>query len=131
MRASSTPPLDMGRRLFQDRFRGERIPDRDVAYFDGSDPDANAQLLPVSVQPDGLRTAREAAGQGEAVVFARSATAGTSSSSRSTGRGIAHRPSSRWPKVSVAGLSLGLSGFGFWSHDIGGFEGTPPGRSSL
>ena len=22
-------------------------------------------------------------------------------------------------------LSLGLSGFGFWSHDIGGFEGTP------
>ncbi len=24
------------------------------------------------------------------------------------------------------GLSLGLSGFGFWSHDIGGFEGLPP-----
>lgn len=23
------------------------------------------------------------------------------------------------------GLSLSLSGFGFWSHDIGGFEGTP------
>jgi len=23
------------------------------------------------------------------------------------------------------GLSLGLSGFGFWSHDIGGFDGTP------
>ena len=23
------------------------------------------------------------------------------------------------------GLSLGLSGFGFWSHDIGGFEGRP------
>lgn len=23
------------------------------------------------------------------------------------------------------GLSLGLSGFGYWSHDIGGFEGTP------
>jgi len=23
------------------------------------------------------------------------------------------------------GLSLGLSGFGFWAHDIGGFEGTP------
>jgi len=23
------------------------------------------------------------------------------------------------------GLSLGLSGFGFWSHDIGGFEGVP------
>jgi alpha-D-xyloside xylohydrolase len=24
------------------------------------------------------------------------------------------------------GLSLSLCGFGFWSHDIGGFEGTPP-----
>jgi alpha-D-xyloside xylohydrolase len=24
------------------------------------------------------------------------------------------------------GLSLGLCGFGFWSHDIGGFEGLPP-----
>jgi alpha-D-xyloside xylohydrolase len=23
------------------------------------------------------------------------------------------------------GISLGLCGFGFWSHDIGGFEGTP------
>jgi alpha-D-xyloside xylohydrolase len=23
------------------------------------------------------------------------------------------------------GLSLGMSGFGYWSHDIGGFEGTP------
>ena len=23
------------------------------------------------------------------------------------------------------GLSLALSGFGSWSHDIGGFEGTP------
>ena len=23
------------------------------------------------------------------------------------------------------GLSLALSGFGYWSHDIGGFEGTP------
>ena len=28
------------------------------------------------------------------------------------------------------GLSLALSGFGFWSHDIGGFEGTPTRRSS-
>ena len=26
------------------------------------------------------------------------------------------------------GLSLGLSGFGFWSHDIGGFEQTAAGR---
>lgn len=24
------------------------------------------------------------------------------------------------------GLSMALSGFGYWSHDIGGFEGTLP-----
>jgi alpha-D-xyloside xylohydrolase len=24
------------------------------------------------------------------------------------------------------GLSMSASGFAFWSHDMGGFEGTPP-----
>jgi alpha-D-xyloside xylohydrolase len=28
-------------------------------------------------------------------------------------------------QVLRGGLSLGMSGFGYWSHDIGGFEGTP------
>lgn len=35
-------------------------------------------------------------------------------------------PPSRWealPPVLASGLSLGLSGFAFWSHDIGGFYG--------
>ena len=47
------------------------------------------------------------------------------SSSRCTGAATASRRSSRWPRRLRGGLSLGLSGFGFWSHDIGGFEGTP------
>src|SRR5690606_9684683 len=53
-----------------------------------------------------------------------------------------HLPRDRWPDVVQraqrlnlthrpgrgvlrGGLSLSMSGFGFWSHDIGGFEGSP------
>ena len=64
-------------------------------------------------------------GKGEALVFARSATVG------------GQRFPVHWGGDSVAtyesmaeslrgGLSLGLSGFGFWSHDIGGFAMTAP-----
>ena len=66
----------------------------------------------------------EQRGVGEAVLFARSATAG------------GQRMPIHWggdnssSYVSMAetlrgGLSLAMSGFGFWSHDIGGFEGPP------
>ena len=47
------------------------------------------------------------------------------SSSRCTGAATARRRTSRWPSRCAAGCPSGLSGFGFWSHDIGGFEGTP------
>jgi alpha-D-xyloside xylohydrolase len=64
-------------------------------------------------------------GQGEAVLFARSAYA-------SGQRFPVHWGGDCWSTFeSMAeslrgGLSLCLSGFGFWSHDIGGFEGTAP-----
>jgi len=64
-------------------------------------------------------------GRGEAVVFARSATAGGQKYPVHWGGDCA----STFPAMAESlrgGLSLGLSGFGFWSHDIGGFEGTPP-----
>ena len=64
-----------GRRRFKTDF-GERIP-TDVVWLDGSDPRADAQLLHAPVQPDRLRpAATSAAATGEAVLFARSATAG-------------------------------------------------------
>ena len=47
------------------------------------------------------------------------------SSSRCTGAATASRRSKSMAGDLRGGLSLGLSGFGFWSHDIGGFEGTP------
>jgi alpha-D-xyloside xylohydrolase len=67
---------------------------------------------------------RKRRGEGEAVVFARSATTGGqrfpvhwSGDSESTYESMADNLR--------AGLSLGMSGFGYWSHDIGGFVGTP------
>ena len=47
------------------------------------------------------------------------------SSSRCTGAATAGPPSRRWPRRCAAASRCRLSGFGFWSHDIGGFEGTP------
>jgi alpha-D-xyloside xylohydrolase len=64
-------------------------------------------------------------GTGEAVVFARSATAGTQQFPVHWGGDCSSTFESMAESLR-GGLSLGLSGFGFWSHDIGGFEGTPP-----
>ena len=46
-------------------------------------------------------------------------------SSRCIGAATRRPPSSRWPRPCAAGSRSGCRGFGFWSHDIGGFEGTP------
>ncbi|MGZ4474991.1 MAG: alpha-xylosidase [Nocardioides sp.] len=102
---------------------GERIP-TDVVWHDGSDPvemhNWYTQLYNQAVH-DVLVAER---GDGEAVLFARSATVGGQrlpvhwgGDSTSTYESMA--------ETLRGGLSLALSGFGFWSHDIGGFEGTP------
>jgi len=101
---------------------GERIP-TDVVYHDGSDPirmhNYYAQIYNQAVY-DVLKEKT-----GEAVLFARSATAG--------GQKLpVHWGGDCWSDFEAmaeslrGGLSLCLSGFGFWSHDIGGFEGLPP-----
>jgi alpha-D-xyloside xylohydrolase len=58
------------------------------------------------------------------VLFARSATAGGQRHPVHWG-GDSTSTFSSMAETLRAGLSLSLSGFGFWSHDIGGFEGTP------
>ena len=121
-RAKLAALLDQGVDCFKTDF-GERIP-TDVVWHDGSDPERMHNFYPYLYNKAVFELLRERRGQGEAVVFARSATAccwlfpvhwggdceSTFPSMADTLRG---------------GLSLGLSGFGFWSHDIGGFEGTP------
>jgi alpha-D-xyloside xylohydrolase len=63
-------------------------------------------------------------GEGEAVLFARSATAGGQQFPVHWG-GDCEATFVSMAESLRGGLSLALSGFGFWSHDIGGFEGTP------
>jgi alpha-D-xyloside xylohydrolase len=114
--------LDMGVDAFKTDF-GERIP-TDVVWHDGSDPERMhnyyAQLFNRTV----FDLLTEVRGEGEAVVFARSATAGGQQFPVHWGGDC----ESTFPAMAESlrgGLSLSLSGFGYWSHDIGGFEGTP------
>jgi hypothetical protein len=61
---------------------------------------------------------------GEAVLFARSATAGGQSMPVHWGGDNSSSFTSMAESLR-GGLSLAFSGFGYWSHDIGGFEGDP------
>lgn len=61
---------------------------------------------------------------GDAIIWARSAWAGSQRFPVHWG-GDAEVTDFSMAATLRAGLSLGLSGFTFWSHDIGGFSGTP------
>jgi len=110
--------VDMGVDCFKTDF-GERIP-IDVVYHDGSDPVRMHNYYTYLYNKTVFEVLEEKFGKGGAVVFARSATSGCqkfpvhwSGDSVSTHESMAENLR--------GGLSLCLSGFGFWSHDIGGF----------
>jgi alpha-D-xyloside xylohydrolase len=114
--------LDQGVDCFKTDF-GERIP-TDVVWHDGSDPERMHNFYTYLYNETVFELLRERRGLGEAVVFARSATAGSWLFPVHWGGDC----ESTFPSMANTlrgGLSLGLSGFGFWSHDIGGFDGTP------
>jgi alpha-D-xyloside xylohydrolase len=113
----------MGVDCFKTDF-GERIP-TDAVYFDGSDPVKMHNYYPYLYNKTVFEVLEEKLGQGEAVLFARAATAGCQQFPVHWGGDNASTFESMAESLR-GGLSLGLSGFGFWSHDIGGFEGTPP-----
>lgn len=102
---------------------GERIP-TGVVWYDGSrSGDMHnwyAQLYNQAVF-DVLEKER---GVGDAVVFARSATAGGQRMPVHWG-GDNSSSFESMAETLRGGLSLALSGFAHWSHDIGGFEGMP------
>jgi alpha-D-xyloside xylohydrolase len=102
---------------------GERIP-TDVVWHDGSDPALMHNYYTLLYNETVFRTLSEIRGEGDAVLFARSATAGGQQFPVHWG-GDCESTFSAMAESLRGGLSLGLSGFGFWSHDIGGFEGTP------
>ncbi|GGT66419.1 alpha-xylosidase [Actinomadura citrea] len=114
--------LDMGVDCFKTDF-GERIP-TDVVYHDGSDPDRAHNYYTFLYNQTVFDLLRKKRGEGEAVVFARSATTGGQRFPVHWG-GDAESSFEAMGESLRGGLSLGMSGFGYWSHDIGGFEGTP------
>jgi alpha-D-xyloside xylohydrolase len=114
--------LDMGVDCFKSDF-GERIP-TDVTYFDGSDPDDMHNYYTYLYNKTVFDLLRKRRGERDAVVFARSATVGTQQFPVHWGGDNLSTPQSMAESLR-GGLSLTMSGFGYWSHDIGGFEGTP------
>lgn len=113
--------LDMGVDCFKTDF-GERIP-TDAVYYDGSDPKKMHNFYTYLYNQCVYELLERKRGKGQAVLFARSATVGGQ-------KFPVHWGGDCWSDyVSMeeslrGGLSLLMSGFGFWSHDIGGFEHT-------
>ena len=114
--------VDQGVDAFKTDF-GERIP-LDVSYFDGSDPEQMHNLYTQLYNQAVFEVLEEARGKREAVVFARSATVGGQTMPVHWG-GDSTSTFESMAETLRGGLSSALSGFAFWSHDIGGFEGTP------
>lgn len=104
---------------------GERIPVRDIAWHDGSDPMRMHNYYTQLYNEAVFSLLEEERGKGEAVVFARSATAGGQKMPVHWG-GDNSATYVSMAETLRAGLSLSACGFGFWSHDISGFESTAP-----
>ncbi|MBO9569125.1 MAG: alpha-xylosidase [Cellulomonas iranensis] len=102
---------------------GERIP-TDVVWHDGSDPQRMHNYYTHLYNRSVFELLEAERGAGEAVLFARSATAGGQQYPVHWG-GDCESTFVSMAESLRGGLSLALSGFGFWSHDIGGFEGVP------
>lgn len=114
--------VDMGVDCFKTDF-GERIPTEDVVYYDGADPVKMHNYYTYLYNKVVYELLEEKKGKEEAVLFARSASVGGQ-------KFPVHWGGDCWSTYEAmaeslrGGLSLTMSGFGFWSHDIGGFENT-------
>lgn len=114
--------LDMGVDCFKTDF-GERIPVRDIAWHDGGDTMRMHNFYTYLYNKAVFELLKRKRGQGEACLFARSATAGGQQFPVHWGGDcMASYPS--MAETLRGGLSLAFAGFGFWSHDISGFEST-------
>ncbi len=113
--------LDMGVDCFKTDF-GERIP-TDVVYYDNSDPVKMHNYYTYLYNRTVFELLERKRGKDEAVLFARSATVGGQKFPVHWG-GDCWSDYESMAESLRGGLSLTMSGFGFWSHDIGGFENT-------
>ena len=113
--------LDMGVDCFKTDF-GERIP-TDCVYHNGMDPLKMHNYYTYLYNKTVFDLLERKKGKGQAVLFARSATVGGQKFPVHWG-GDCWSDYESMEESLRGGLSLQMSGFGFWSHDIGGFEST-------
>ena len=114
--------VDMGVDCFKTDF-GERIPFKDIEWFDKSDPLKMHNYYSFLYNKVVYKLLENKKGKGNAVLFARSATTGGQQFPVHWG-GDSEATFSSMAESLRGGLSLALGGFAFWSHDIGGFEST-------
>ena len=117
-----TALLDMGVDCFKTDF-GERIPYEDVRYANGADPLKMHNFYTYLYNQCVFSLLEKKRGKGQAVLFARSATVGGQKFPVHWG-GDCWSDYESMEESLRGGLSLMMSGFGFWAHDIGGFEST-------
>ncbi|KAH7128543.1 glycosyl hydrolases family 31-domain-containing protein [Dendryphion nanum] len=105
---------------------GERIPTKNVQWFDNSvDPSRMHNYYAFIYNKLVYETLQKRYGKNEAVLFARTACAGTQRFPLQWGGDCESTPAALGESLR-GGLSLGLASFSSWSNDIGGFEGKPP-----
>ena len=112
--------IDVGVDCFKTDF-GERIPVDNIVWYDESDPKRMHNFYTYLYNEAVYDLLLETKGEGEAVLFARSATAGCQKFPVHWG-GDCKSDYNSMEQTIRGGLSLMLSGFSYWSHDIGGFE---------
>lgn len=114
--------IDMGVDCFKTDF-GERIPVTGVKYYDGSDTVKMHNYYTYLYNKTVFELLEQKFGRDKALVFARSTAAGGQKFPVHWGGDC----TATYPSMAEelrGGLSLSVCGYGFWSHDIGGFEQT-------
>ncbi len=114
--------LEQGVAVFKTDY-GEYVPE-DAVFANGKSGASMHNLYPYLYNRAVYEVVGEVNGTDEAVVWGRSAWTGSQSFPMHWGGD----PQTSWNGMSAAlrgGLSASLSGIALWSHDIGGFRGTP------
>jgi alpha-D-xyloside xylohydrolase len=103
---------------------GENAPANGI-YHSGRSGWYEHNLYPVRYDQAVFDLTRETNGEGQGIIWARSAWAGSQRYPLHWG-GDAENTDAAMAATLRAGLSMGLSGFTFWSHDVGGFVNRAP-----
>ena len=114
--------VDMGVDCFKTDF-GERIPTENVVFHNGMDTQKMHNYYTYLYNKCVFDLLLNKLGKDQAVLFARSATAGGQKFPVHWG-GDCWSDYESMEESLRGGLSLCMSGFGYWAHDIGGFENT-------